>query len=185
MTADADLVRRCRNGDNVAVRELVDRFQGDVFGLCYRLLRHAQDAEDVSQEVFVRVFRSLARWDAARPLRPWVLGIAVNRCRTAIGKRGRRPETVDYLQETEAAEPVDDSRELTAAIRVAVDSLRQDYREVFVLFHEQGQSYDEISDAVDRPVGTVKTWLHRARAEILDYLRRRGLVPTDTPLEQK
>lgn len=176
MTADLELVRRCRNGDPSAMRELVERFQNDVFGLCYRLLRHAQDSEDVAQEVFARVFRSLGRWDAKRPLKPWVLGIAVNRCRTALGKRSRRPETVDYLVETAAAEPADDSRELTAGIRVALESLRQDYREVFVLFHEQGQSYDEISEAVDRPVGTVKTWLHRARADILEYLRRCGLV---------
>lgn len=176
MTADLELVRRCRKGDSAAMRELVERFQNDVVGLCYRLLRHAQDSEDVAQEVFARVFRSLGRWDAKRPLKPWILGIAVNRCRTAMGKRMRRPETVDYLEETAAAEPPDDSRELTEGIRTALESLRQDYREVFVLFHEQGQSYDEISEAVDRPVGTVKTWLHRARVEILDYLRRRGLV---------
>ncbi len=179
MTADAELVTRCKAGDAMAMRALVERFQGDVFGLCYRLLRHAHDSEDVAQEVFTRVFRSLGRWDAQRPLRPWVLAIAVNRCRTAMGKRKRRPETVDFLAETEAAEPPDDSAELTAAIRGAVDELRDDYREVFILFHEQGQSYEEISAAVDRPVGTVKTWLHRARAEVMEHLKERGHMPTN------
>jgi len=73
----------------------------------------------------------------------------------------------------------DDSIELRTGIRAAVDSLRADYREVFVLFHEFGQSYERISLAIDRPVGTVKTWLHRARLEILDLLRSRGFIPND------
>jgi RNA polymerase sigma-70 factor (ECF subfamily) len=184
VTADAALVRRCLAGEPAACRELVVRFQADVFGLCHRLLSHAHDAEDVAQEVFLRVFRSLARWDDARPLRPWVLGIAVNRCRTWIGRRAARPELADYLHETPDHRPADDSAELRTEIRSAVDGLRGEYREVFVLFHEHGQSYEEIAEAVGRPVGTVKTWLHRARLELLDHLRTRGLVP-DEPAPDK
>jgi RNA polymerase sigma-70 factor (ECF subfamily) len=181
VTADTDveLVRRCLGGDATAMRCLVERFQTDVYGLCVRLLHHAQDAEDVAQEVFIRVFRSLNRWDSSRHLRPWILGIAINRCRTAMAKRVKRPETVDYLHETAGKDAEDDSQELTAAIRAAVDEMRADYREVFVLFHERGRSYEEISEAIDRPVGTIKTWLHRARTEILGRLRRHGLVPAD------
>lgn len=181
MTADAELVRRCRADDPAACRELVERFQADVYAVCLRLLGHAQDAEDVTQEVFVRVFRSLARWDAGRPLRPWVLGIAVNRCRTWIGRRAGRPEPADYLHELADHRPDDDTAELRAELRAAVDTLRDDYREVFVLFHEHGLSYEEIAGAVRRPIGTVKTWLHRARLLILDRLRARGLVPEGLP----
>ena len=179
MTADAALVRRCLAGEPAACRELVERFQADVFALCRRLLSHAHDAEEVCQEVFLRVFRSLARWDNSRPLRPWVLGIAVNRCRTCIGRRANRPELADYLHEAPDRRPCDDSGELRAEIRAAVDALRDEYREVFVLFHEHGQSYEEIAGVIDRPVGTVKTWLHRARLEVLEHLRSRGLVPDE------
>lgn len=181
MTADTDaeLVRRCLRDDPAAMRVLVERFQSDVFGLCVRIMRHAHDAEDVVQDVFVRVFRSLKRWDETRQLRPWILGIAINRCRTAMAKRAKRPETVDYLQDTASGEPEDDSRELAATIRDAVDELRPDYREVFVLFHESGQSYEEISATIERPVGTIKTWLHRARTEVMAHLKRRGLVPVE------
>lgn len=177
---DAALVRRCLTGNPAACRELVERFQADVLGLAVRMLSHRQDAEDVTQEVFLRVFRSLRRWDASRPLRPWVLGIAVNRCRTWIGKRAKAPELADYLHETADHRPEDDSVEMSREIRAAVDSLRGEYQTVFVLFHERGQSYEEIAETVERPVGTVKTWLHRARIELLDYLRSRGLVPMDS-----
>ena len=87
---DAILVRRCLKGDETAIQGLVERYQSDVFGLCVRLLHHRQDAEDVCQEVFLRIFRSLQRWDPSRPLKPWIVGITINRCRTALAQRARR-----------------------------------------------------------------------------------------------
>lgn len=173
---DATLVRHCLRNEPRAIRTLVEQFQDMVFGLCVRLLGHRHDAEDVTQEVFLRVFRSLKRWDAARPLKPWVLGIAVNRCRTVMGQRARRPELVEYLQETVVASPPDDSTELTREIQTALSQLRPEYRLAFVLYHDQGQPYDAIAEVLGRPVGTIKTWLHRTRLELLDTLRRRGLV---------
>lgn len=154
----------------------MERFHGDVFGLCVRLLRHHQDAEDVTQEVFLRVFRHLPRWDPSRPLKPWVLGITVNRCRTWMAQRAKRPELVDYLQDSVASAPEDDSAELVHEIQTALVELRPEFQAVFVMFHERGLPYEEIALALDRPVGTIKTWLHRARLEILDRLRRRGMV---------
>ncbi|HZY90981.1 MAG TPA: RNA polymerase sigma factor [Gemmataceae bacterium] len=174
---DVTLVRRCLRGDAEAVAGLVGRFQAEVFGLCVRLLHHRQDAEDVSQEVFLRVFRSLRGWDPSRPLKPWVMGITVNRCRTWMAQRARRPELADYLQDTVAGPADDDSGELVQEIRAALAGLRLEYRTVFVLFHEQGQPYEEIAAALGRPVGTIKTWLHRARLEVLERLKQRGMVP--------
>jgi RNA polymerase sigma-70 factor (ECF subfamily) len=174
---DGTLVRRCLRGDAEAVQTLVDRFQADVFGICFRILHHRQDAEDVSQEVFLRVFRSLKRWDSSRPLRPWVIGIAVNRCKTWLSQRVRRPELVEYLAETVASPDRPEPTELTQEIQTALAGLRLEYRTVFVLFHEQGLPYEDIAIAVDKPVGTVKTWLHRARQEMLEHLKRRGMVP--------
>ncbi len=175
-TDDVALVRRCLRGDAEAIRALVERFQAEVYGLCVRLLCHRHDAEDVAQEVFLRVFRSLKRWDPTRPLKPWIMGITVNRCRTWLSQRNRRPELADYLQDTAASPPADDSAELVQEIESALQELRPEYRSVFVLFHEHGQPYEEIADALERPVGTIKTWLHRARLEVLERLRRRGMV---------
>ena len=177
MAADeAALVRRCLRGNAEAMQALVERFQAEVYGLCVRLLSHRHDAEDVTQEVFLRIFRSLRRWDPTRPLKPWIMSIAINRCRTWLSQRTRRPELADYLQETAADRPADDSTELVREIEAALAELRPEYRTVFVMFHEQGEPYEEIAEALDRPVGTIKTWLHRARLEVLDHLRRRGMI---------
>src|SRR5205085_8617522 len=102
-----------------------------------------------------------------------------------LAKRARRPESVDYLQDTAPSPPPDDSAELIREIRAAVDDLRPEYRTVFVLFHEHGQPYEEIAQALGRPVGTIKTWLHRARLEVLERLRRRGMVPEDEATDTK
>lgn len=176
---DAALVRRCLRGDDQATGALVERFQAEVYGLCLRLLHHRHDAEDVTQEVFLRIFRSLRRWDSSRPLKPWIMGITLNRCRTWLAQRVRRPELADYLQDVTPGRPEDDSAELLREIEAALQELRPDYRCVFVLFHEKGQPYEEIAEALERPVGTIKTWLHRARLEVLERLRQRGMVPAD------
>jgi RNA polymerase sigma-70 factor (ECF subfamily) len=176
---EATLVRRSLRGEAQAVQTLVDRFQTMVYGLCVRLLNDRHEAEDVTQEVFLRVFRSLKGWDASRPLKPWIMGIAVNRCRTWLARRGRRPEPADYLHDTVAAPAPDDSVELVREIRAALAELRPEFREVFTLYHEQGQSYEEMAEALDRPIGTVKTWLHRARLEVLERLQERGMVHSE------
>jgi RNA polymerase sigma-70 factor (ECF subfamily) len=176
---DLSLVRRCLRGEPAAVQTLVDRFQPEVYGLCVRLLGHRHDAEDVTQEVFLRVFRGLKGWDGVRPLKPWLMSIAINRCRTWLAQRSRRPEPVDYLQDTVAGPAEDDSAELVREIRAALSELRLEYRTAFVLYHEQGQPYEDIAQALERPVGTIKTWLHRARLELLERLRRRGMVPDE------
>jgi len=157
---------------------LVERFQTDVFGLCMGILRSRHDAEDVAQEVFLRVFRSLRSWDPARPLKPWIVTITINCCRTHRSRKGKRPDVVDYPEDGIAAKPdTGDGGELYHEIRAAVGELRQEYRTAFVLFHEQDMPYEFIARTLKRPVGTVKTWLHRARLQVLGRLRDRGVVP--------
>jgi RNA polymerase sigma factor (sigma-70 family) len=173
---DPELVKALLTGDPDAPGVFIDRFQSAVFALCYRMMGHRHDAEDVSQEVFVRALRGIAGFDAERPVRPWLLGIAANRCRTALSKRGRQPG----LSEA-AAESVDprsglaDPDDLATELVLAIGRLRPEYKMVFTLYHEQNLPYEEIAQALDRPVGTVKTWLHRARAELAEHLSRRGV----------
>src|SRR5258707_11350859 len=94
-----ELVKALLTGDPDAPRVFIDRFESVVFSLCYRMMGHRHDAEDVSQEVFVRALRGITGFDAERPVRPWLLGIAANRCRTALSKRGRRPGLSEAVEE--------------------------------------------------------------------------------------
>ena len=89
------LVDDCRRGDQRAMAALVDRFRDRVFGLCLRMVGQRQDAEDMTQETFVRALRSLASWDSQRDFQPWLLAIAGNRCRTLLATRrgGRHRST--------------------------------------------------------------------------------------------
>ncbi len=128
------------------------------------------------QETFVRALRGLSGFENERPLRPWLLGIAANRCRTALARRARRPAAVaateDWPDHRAGATDADD---LAGELQRALGRLRPDYRLVFALFHEQNLPYEEISKTMGRPVGTIKTWLHRARAELAAHLTRRGV----------
>ncbi len=172
------LLPRCLRGDEQAVRELIETYQGLVFGLCYRMLNHRQDAEDAAQETFVRAVRGLENFDQERPFEPWLLAIAANRCRTALAARARRPDPTslcEYLPDRLPDETA--ARHLNEELQLAMQQLRDEHRQAFVLFHELKKSYLEISDIMECPVGTVKTWVHRARQELILQLRSRDALP--------
>jgi RNA polymerase sigma-70 factor (ECF subfamily) len=172
----AELVRRCLAGDEAAVRQFVERFQQVVFGLCLRMLGHRHDAEDAAQETMIRAVRNLARWDQTRPLLPWLLAIAGNRCRTALEQRTRRPRMTDLPADT-LAHPESRVRDLGEELRHAIEQLREDYQTTFQLFYQQQLNCAQIGDLMGVPEGTVKTWLHRARRELVERLERRGITP--------
>lgn len=174
---DAALVQRCLSGDSAALQTLVSSFQNLVFSLCYRMLGDRHEAEDATQDVFLRVVRHLDRWDPARPLRPWVLTIAANRCRTRLSRRPRQPTVVDGSE----AWPVTrrSTSDLAEELQLGIDQLRPDYKTCFVLFYQQELSVEEVARAMDCPIGTVKTWLYRARKELTEWLTLRGVVNED------
>jgi RNA polymerase sigma-70 factor (ECF subfamily) len=162
---------------------LVERFRGQVFGLCYRMLNQRQDAEDAAQETFVRVLKNLHRWDPGRDFEPWLLAIAGNRCRTALSSRKRRLASDSPASSGIVEQLPDDAPDQRAAehlgeeVQLALATVRDEYRQAFVLFHENEFSYAEIAESMSVPLGTVKTWVHRARKELIEELRRRGVVP--------
>lgn len=177
MTDDVDLVNSCLAGKPEAVRSFVRQFQAVVFGLCFRMLGHREDAEDVSQEVFVRALRGLTQWDQARPLLPWLLTIASNRCRTWLSRRNHRPASTEFIAEVCDPRSARPSLDLGEELQLALENLREEYRLCFVLYHQSEMSLSEISQVLGSPEGTIKTWLHRARKELAEHLQRRGVVP--------
>jgi RNA polymerase sigma-70 factor (ECF subfamily) len=173
---DARLADRCLHGEAAALREFLEQFQGPVFGLCLRLLGQREDAEEVTQETLIRAVRHLSHWDAARPLKPWVQAIAVNRCRTWLAKRKQAPALMEEADRVAAPRQRMSVADLGEELQIALNALREEYRTSFVLFHQEERSCEEIAELLDCPEGTVKTWLHRARKELAETLRRRGVV---------
>jgi RNA polymerase sigma-70 factor, ECF subfamily len=171
-----ELVRACLASDALGWSAFIERFQQPVFGLCLRMLRHRQDAEDVAQDSLVRAIRNLHRWDPQRPLLPWLLTITANRCRTALQRRNRRPLVTDFaIEPAQNAREVNDG-ELAEELELALGELREEYRECFILFYQAELGCAEIGEVMGCPVGTVKTWLYRARHQVAEQLRRRGLT---------
>ena len=182
MSDEGELVRDCLagNADNAAFREFVQRFQAAVFGLCFRMLSHREDAEDVAQEVFLRAFRNLKQWDPARPLKPWLLAIATNRCRTWLLSRKRRNLPAEFAENVADPSAGQTRLDLAEELQLALDGLREEYRLCFVLYHLNEMSLAEIATIVGSPEGTIKTWLRRARQELTAHLQRRSIVPQVT-----
>jgi len=173
-----ELVGRCLNGDAAAIRQFVEQFQQVVFARCLRMLGNRHDAEDATQETLLRAVRSLDHWDSKRPILPWILTIAINRCRTALSRRRDRPipgtDLGELVQQQSECSP-----ELGEELEAAVNELRDDYQAAFRMFYLQEWNCVDIGRCLGVPEGTVKTWLYRARKEVADRLKRRGVVSDD------
>tara|TARA_R110002049_G_scaffold2750_8_gene22160 strand:- start:78956 stop:79540 length:585 start_codon:yes stop_codon:yes gene_type:complete len=180
--SNAVLAERVRRNDPHAFAQLFGRYHSLVFSVCLKLLGHQQDAEDATQETFSRVARYIHRWDPNRPLEPWLIAIAGNRCRTQLSRR-KPVQPLSISRDSIATEQVADPWSQTSAadvlreeLSLAMQDLSANHRVAFELFHEQSLSYVEIARHMDRPVGTVKTWVHRARAQLIEALIDRGVV---------
>lgn len=173
-----ELIGLAKQGDAAAMRRLVDLYAPRVFGLCCRMLRHREDAEDAAQETMVRMFKSLNRWDDTRPFEPWLLAIAGNRCRTKLARRASGPINVT-LEDTDVPvyQKSDEAvRQINEEIRQALVEVTPRYRQAFLGFHEHGLSYAQIAEWLEVPLGTVKSWVRRARLQLMEHLRARGAI---------
>jgi RNA polymerase sigma-70 factor (ECF subfamily) len=186
---DAALARAAARGDRPAFGALVDLHKRAVFGLCVRLLRDGEEARDAAQETFVRGYAAISSYDASQPFAPWILRIARNHCLDQLRRRIPAGAQVALDAEPEdgaparelpdrdapAADALLERAQTHSAVEAAVSQLPQNYREVIQLFHVEHLSYKEIATTLDVPIGTVMTWLHRARGKLRVALVEQGL----------
>jgi RNA polymerase sigma-70 factor (ECF subfamily) len=163
-----ELVRAERRDEAIGL--LLPAFRRKVFGLAYSLLRNRDAAEDVTQDVFIKVWRALPGFDGRASLSTWIYTIARNASLSAL--RARRPqsslsdpEVLGAVEVVDPAPPADATVDRAALLRL-VDQLPTKQRQVVLLFYMQEQSYEEVATMLAMPVGTVKTLLHRARARL-------------------
>jgi len=177
--SDLELVRRVQRGERGAFDLLVLRYQHKVVKLVARLLRDPTEAEDVAQESFVKAYRALGSFRGDSAFYTWLYRIAVNTARNTMASRQRRP--LDYEADlSESEQSVVESRmrhgdtpeaavlsdEIHSTVNSAIEALPEDLRTAIILREVEGLSYEEIAEAMDCPVGTVRSRIFRAREAI-------------------
>jgi RNA polymerase sigma-70 factor, ECF subfamily len=184
---DQELVRLCLKGQERAAHELVSRYQRPVFSFIYRMVRDRELAEDLAQDTFIRAFDNLGKYDPAYKFSSWLFKVGHNLTVDHIRRREldtvsihgapdavtsdqQEATSVSLESDFERPDELLEARQLGASIEEAIDRLRPEYRTAILLRHVEGYSYDEISEVMEIPLGTVKTYIHRARAELQDML---------------
>lgn len=158
-----------------------------MFSLIYRMVRDREQAEDLAQETFVRVFNNIDRYDPAYKFSSWIFKIATNLTidwirrkelptvsidgsRYATSSDDIEASTITVESDDENPEELLEARELGAEIEVAIGRLRPEYRQAIVLRHIEDRPYEEIAQIMSLPLGTVKTYIHRGRKELQEML---------------
>lgn len=186
---DADVVALAQQGRDLAYRELVQRYERPVFSLVYRMVRDRELAEDLTQDTFVKVLSHIEKYRPEFKFSSWLFKIANNVAIDHLRRRTLDTVSMDGSPHAGTIEAVEassfdvavpqenaldelEARELGSAIEQAIASLRPEYRSCILLRHVEGRSYEEIAATLDLPLGTVKTYIHRARHEL-----RKALEP--------
>jgi RNA polymerase sigma factor (sigma-70 family) len=173
---DILLVARARAGDERAFRTLLEKYERAVFSICLRMVRNRDEATDLSQESFIKVFGSLDRYNPAFAFSSWLFKITSNLCIDYLRKRRITTFAMDEPVETErgeftrqyvAPDPTPDEtlsrNEKMQKLDAGIAALPEHYRIMLILRHQEDLSYEEIADSLSIPLGTVKARIHRAR----------------------
>ena len=181
--SDQDVVRHAVQGRESAYRELIRRYQRPVFSLVYRMVRDRELAEDLTQETFIKVLNAIDSYRPEYKFSSWIFKIANNASIDHLRRRGLNTLSLDGSPHAESADAIEAttlqigdgaenqldevaSRELGQQIEGAINQLRPEYRSCIILRHIDGRPYEEIAELLDLPLGTVKTYIHRARNEL-------------------
>jgi RNA polymerase sigma-70 factor (ECF subfamily) len=190
---DADVVRLAQQGREFAFRELVRRYERPVFSLVFRMVRDREIAEDLAQDAFVKVLNHIDRYSPEFKFSSWLFKIANNLAIDHLRKRQLDTVSMDGAPNAATRDAVEassfevaghqesplqelESREMGAAIERAIAGLRPEYRACIMLRHVEDRSYEEIAATLDIPLGTVKTYIHRARHELRRALHAAGVA---------
>lgn len=173
---DIALVERCLQGDLTSFERLIDKYQKVVFNAALRIVGDFDDAEDVTQAVFVKAYENLRCFDPTYKFFSWIYKMTVNE---SINLASRRKSTVSIGKSMVSPETLPDARleaaQLESTVQDAIGELSPDHRVVIVLRHFADLSYHELSYVLDIPVKTVKSRLYAARRRLVDILQRRGI----------
>lgn len=175
---DQQIVSQCVNGEREGFELLIDNYQSKVINISYGMLSNQEDAYDVSQEVFIKIYKSIDKFQGNSSLSTWIYRITMNMCKDFLRKRGRAvvyslndvigdtDKERDIKDDSLTPEEVTEQNEVQQAVRDAINALKEEYKQVISLYDLEGLSYEEVAYSLDCPIGTVKSRLNRARAAL-------------------
>ncbi len=165
-----------------AFDQLIERYKNKVFRLCFSMLRDETQAEDMAQEIFLRIWKALPGYAGQASLSTWIYAISRNRCLTDLRKQIAHPTCSldDPLLQSGLEEfAADSSASVDAGAEPVLSQLSEKYRQVITLFYLEQRSYEEVASMLALPLGTVKTFLHRAKKDLLRIVSRRPLLSSN------
>ena len=166
---ERELVARCQRGDDNAFAELVDRYKNLVYAMIYRMMSDRTQVEDLAQDVFLKVHRGLPYFRGEARLSTWIYRIVANVCVQA--RSGRRPmPSSTEVAEPAAADGVFADLELRDRIEKAMAKLPENYRFLIAAHYLKGIQYEALAEALNIPLGTVKTHLFRAKRQLRELM---------------
>ena len=176
----ATLLERCRRGDDLAWEALVRRYQARVYAVGLHYMRNPDDARDMAQEIFLRMYQRLDTFQGGETFLPWMLRLARNVCIDSLRRRKARPpassETEDETLRVTAKGPTPEdtasARSTRQLLYRAMDKLSEPDREILLLKEIQGLKVEEVANLLGIPTGTVKSRCNRARIELATKIRR-------------
>lgn len=171
---DSELIRNFLEGDTKAFESIIDRYQKKILNIAYRMVYDYEDAKDITQTVFVKVFKKLNTYNPKYEFFNWIYRIAVNESLNYLNQRKRVVTLAnDYKSEDKTPDEIFENTELNQNIQHAFMSLKPEHRTIVILKHFHDLSYKEISKILDIPEKTVKSRLFSARQMLKDLLRQK------------
>ncbi len=169
--SEAELIQRAQHGDSDAFAVLVRRHEGLVYGLALRFMGSPVAAEDAAQEALLKAFRLVKGFHGRSRFSTWLYRVTCNVCLTELARRRRRGEVALEPGHLEPAqEPDHGQRDMNALVRRCVTRLPDRYATILTLYYLEESTYEDIAEAMDIPMGTLKTWMHRARKQLRDLV---------------
>jgi len=179
--AEHEMIKRCQNGDSQAMEQIVLRYQQQVYNIAYGMLSNREDAQDLTQDVFLCVWEKMGQFQFKSRFSTWLYRIVTNLCINEKNRQRRRQTVPTEIDDTQAWTPVDHAtpekealkNERQQMLQAALAQLKGEYRTILVLREMEDMAYDELAKVLGCSIGRVKSRLHEARMELRKILQQK------------
>ncbi|WP_041721696.1 RNA polymerase sigma factor [Alkaliphilus metalliredigens] len=176
--SDEKLIKLCQDQNMEGFDLLYTKYQSYIYRLCYNYTHSKEDSLDLLQEVYIKIYQSIPRFEKGHPLSPWIKKITINTCHNFARAKKPTPLPLDPTLSIPSADNVElalSYKSTEKLLKTSISQLPHEIKSVILLRHVEAMSYQEISQCLSIPIGTVKTHLFRGRKHLKDQLKKEGV----------